>query len=95
MEVTPYITPQDTCLSSLVFIPSDDAEILCFELYTGRMVHRIRGMEQNVNGRVSCVAGRANHCVHQDLWPTDVRNCIQEGLMRKLGSGNQIWYIDL
>ena len=63
MEVIPYITPPDTCLSPLVFIPSDDAEILCFQLFTGRMVQRIRGMERNVNGRVTCVAGRPSHHV--------------------------------
>ena len=58
MEVTPYITPPDTCLSPLVFIPSDDAEIIGFDLYTGELVQRFRGMERNVNGRVTCVAGR-------------------------------------
>jgi hypothetical protein len=63
MEVTPYITPHDTCLSPLVFIPSDDAEILCFELYTGVLVQRFRGMERNINGRVTCLAGRPSQQV--------------------------------
>jgi DNA excision repair protein ERCC-8 len=63
MEVLPWITPPDTCHNPLVFIPSDDAEILCFELYTGVLVHRIRGMEKNARGRVTCVTGRAEHQV--------------------------------
>jgi hypothetical protein len=63
MEVLPYITPPDMCLSPLIFIPSDDAEILCFELYTGVGIARLRGMELNTNGRVVCVAGRSSHQV--------------------------------
>lgn len=66
MEVTPYITPPDTCLSPLIFIPSDDAEIHCFELYTGQLIQRFHGMERNINGRVTCITGRPTHhvCPH-------------------------------
>lgn len=67
MEVTPYITTPDTCLSPLVYVPSDDAEILCFELYTGQLVNRYRGMEKNSTGRVTCVTGRAGTQVPLDL----------------------------
>jgi hypothetical protein len=64
MEVMPYITPQDTCLSPLVFVPSDDGEILCFELYTGQLFSRFRGMERNT-GRVTCVTGRPGYQVRR------------------------------
>lgn len=67
MEVTPYITTPDTCLSPLVYVPSDDAEILCFELYTGKLVNRYRGMEKNSTGRVTCVAGRSGTQAYLDL----------------------------
>ena len=78
MEVTPFITPQDTCLSPFVFLPSDDAEILCFELYTGRLVRRLKGMERNASGRVTCVAGRtAHHVVFYEMFSNN-RNCIPE-----------------
>lgn len=63
MEVLPWITPPDVCARTLVFIPSDDAEILCFELFSGLLVQRIRGMEKNARGRVTCVAGRAEYQV--------------------------------
>lgn len=59
MEVLPWITPPDMCHLPLVYIPSDDAEILCFVLHTGKLVQRIRGMKRNARGRVTCVAGRA------------------------------------
>jgi DNA excision repair protein ERCC-8 len=67
MEVTPYITPPDTCLRPLVYLPSDDGEILCFELYTGQLVSRFRGMERFVNGRVTCVTGRLGHQVWESV----------------------------
>jgi len=63
MEALPWITPPDTCDKPLVFVPSDDAEMLCFELHTGVLVQRIRGMEKNARGRVTCVTGRAEHQV--------------------------------
>jgi len=63
MEVLPWITPPDVCALPLVFIPSDDGEILCFELFKGVLVQRIRGMEKNARGRVTCVTGRAEYQV--------------------------------
>jgi hypothetical protein len=90
MEVTPYITPPDTCLSPLVFIPSDDAEILCFELFTGQMIQRIRGMERNFNGRVTCVTGRPSHHVRSFTYLTYNRKYIQGQLTHKLGFGNHL-----
>lgn len=61
MEVSPYITENDSCLSPFVYVPSDDAEILCFELYTGRLVSRFRGMQRDQEGRVTCVTGRIGY----------------------------------
>lgn len=95
MEVTPYITPPETCISQLVFIPSDDAEILCFELFTGRMIQRIRGMEMNVNGRVTCVIGRPSQYVTSFTYLAYNRKYIQGQLMQKLGFGNHLWFIGL
>lgn len=90
MEVTPYITSPDTCLSPLVFVPSDDAEILCFELYTGQLIQRLQGVTQNINGRVTCVVGRTSHQVEFLLEYYNIRNYIQELLMQKLACGNQV-----
>jgi hypothetical protein len=61
MEVTPYITEKDTCLSPLVYVPSDDAEILAFELFTGQLIARLKGMEKDSTGRVTCITGRPGH----------------------------------
>jgi hypothetical protein len=94
MEVTPYITSPDTCLSPLVFVPSDDAEILCFELYTGQLVQRLQGTSPNVNGRVTCVAGRTSHQVKSLLEYSNTRNYTQEPLMQKLAYGNQVCFTD-
>jgi hypothetical protein len=94
MEVIPYITPPDTCLSPLVFVPSDDAEILCFELHSGQLIQRLQGMARNVNGRVTCVAGRTSHQVKCLFEYFDFRNYIREPLMQKLEYGNQVWFID-
>jgi hypothetical protein len=63
MEVTPFITPPETCLRPLVFVPSDDGEILSFELHTGGMVQRWRGMEGQKPGRVTCITGRRGYQV--------------------------------
>src|SRR5579859_4544871 len=61
MEVTPYITENESCLSPFIYVPSDDAEILGFELYTGQLVSRFKGMEKDSTGRVTCVTGRLGH----------------------------------
>jgi hypothetical protein len=61
MEVTPYITEKDGGLSPSVYVPSDDAEILGFTLYTGQLTSRFRGMERDSTGRVTCVTGRPGH----------------------------------
>lgn len=63
MEVAPWITPPEACLSPLVFVPSDDAEVLCFDLFTGHLVSRFRGMERHAIGRVTCITGRYGHQV--------------------------------
>lgn len=63
MEVTPYVTSPETCLRPLVFVPSDDGEILSFQLETGEMVQRWRGMEGHKIGRVTCVTGRLGYQV--------------------------------
>jgi hypothetical protein len=63
MEIIPYITTNDTCLSPFIFLPSDDAEILCFNLFTGQLVLRFRAMKRNFDGRVTCISGRPFHHV--------------------------------
>lgn len=65
MEVAPWITPPEACLSPLVFVPSDDAEVLCFDLFSGQLVSRFRGMERHAIGRVTCVTGRPGHQVSE------------------------------
>lgn len=46
-----------------MYIPSDEAEILGFELYTGKLIARLRGMEKDRVCRVTCLAGRKQHDV--------------------------------
>ena len=93
--MTPYITPPETCLRSIVFVPSDDGEILSFQLDTGEMVQRWRGVEGNKNGRVTCVTGRLGHQVpHLSKLMAYGRNCIPGPLMQKLACGNQICSIN-
>jgi len=95
MEVTPYITPPETCLRPIVFIPSDDGEILSFQLDTGDMVQRWRGVEGHKKGRVTCVTGRLGHQVpHLSKRPAYSRNCIPGPLMQKLACGNQMCFIN-
>ena len=60
MEVKPYITPPDTCFETFVYVPSDDSELLCFELFTGKLVSRLQVLGGSA-GRVTCVAGRRGH----------------------------------
>jgi hypothetical protein len=58
MEVIPYVTPMDSCEKPMIYIPSDDAEILAFEFYTGKLIARLPGMQNQRTGRVASVAGR-------------------------------------
>jgi len=62
MEVKPYITPPDTCQTPLMYVPSDESEILCFELFTGELVSRLQVLG-GLAGRATCVAGRPSHQV--------------------------------
>ncbi|KAL1921036.1 uncharacterized protein VTP21DRAFT_11671 [Calcarisporiella thermophila] len=50
----PCISPPEACRRPLVFQPSDDRQILVFELYDGRLVKRLRGSY----GRVTSIAWR-------------------------------------
>lgn len=95
MEVLPYITRNDMCLTPLIFIPSDDNEILGFELFSGVCFARLRGMEKNTSGRIFCVVGRSAHQVCCSTKLTDCRSSIQEQKMLRWEFGNQIWLISL
>ncbi|TPX43583.1 hypothetical protein SeLEV6574_g04979 [Synchytrium endobioticum] len=56
-EVCPVVTPVNMCHPPLLYHPSDNRQILVFDMLTGELVKRLRGHF----ARVGCVALRSHH----------------------------------